>query len=332
MKSYLPTKSHIAVRSTKAGASAKWYDTKAEVAIPATVKTTTCPMRGTEVVVQTFVHEGFEIYYLPGQVKVRLEAHELRTDLSGVKLYHLDYDVSRFGVEQLRELYGMGHPSEWLWDVAIRISESSWLIPENRINWTYMNRMTEVGATWNLTPYDASATPSLIGQCVQALQRELDGQIARNAEAQQAAQVKLDATPTEDDPEKARKGFLQRAKEIQKRTEALEAKIKAAAGVFGISESVLNFARVVASRDSLRTSMQERARLFSQARDAAKALGTADGNAVAAAMDAGTMPAEIAADFVQENVSESQGEALRAAFNGQPVSEEDTFSLDLQGD
>lgn len=306
MKFILPAKSRIAVQSVKPGSTPQWYVTKDAVEVPEVRSVVKCPIRADRNV-ETHEHKGFRLFFLPEQVTVKLEGADLQRVVD-LQLYKLEYDISP---EQVQEL-GYGHPSQWLWSYSIRTTKSCWCIPKDRIPWERLDRMTEVGATWSIAKYDPSEAANLLGQCILAVRREMQEQAARNVEsadetARKAAEANLS-------PDRADKRFSEQAKAIDVRTTALAARLKGATKVFGIPERFIQQSQASVAVSAIKTGMQERARQFAAAIRAAREANTTDGAAVAAAASAGAMEPAILADYIQENVSEAQGEQLRTAF------------------
>lgn len=318
MMNFLPAGSRVAVRSTKPNSTPMWYTTKKDVDLPNDPKKTTCPIREDRDVL-TVVHQGFDLFFLAGQVRVRVSAADM-AKMQNVRMMELNYDIHGGNFPAVD-----GHPSTWLWAYGARESESCWMIPEYNVNviMERLDRLTEAGATWGCKPYDPAETAKLVGLCVQSIRKEIDATVASAEASRVRAQNELDATPVDADPNAAIKKFEDTIKRIQKSAETKLNRLKNTMGVFGLPDNQFAVASASSTINATRYSMQERARLWVVARDALRAMGTTDGIAAAAAMESGAMPAEIAADMLQDNGQDAVAETVRSAFMGEP----ETFDL-----
>jgi hypothetical protein len=328
---FIPAGSDVAVKT--ANNPAKWYTTAKDVPIESEPETAQCPMRTARTVLKTR-YQNVDVFFLPHQMQTRATAQQIE-HAQNLRFHLLDYDIPST-LPDVPEADNFVHPSEYLARIAVRSTLSCWIIPEDKIPLTRLNRLTRVGARWRSYRVDQAEAVRLLEEAVAAMQRELDDAATRATESQQRADAQLDAVPADEDPLKAQKRYLYRAKQIQERTKTLTENVLAAADVFGVRNRILNVERARSIVDSVATAMQTRARLWSEAMESLRNSRNAEARAMAQQMDAGTVPVGVAADFIQENAAdgETQAAVLRDAFGvnapaepAAPADDADTFRL-----
>jgi hypothetical protein len=312
---YLPVNTRVVLEDAKH--EAQYYTTKKEIEFTeATVKQ--CPLRAMPV--QSILNQGFTVYFQMEQVRTRSD----QTDIDGFKrlrLYKLTYYIPSDRQGELGLAFGRhGHPSGYLRRIAVWSDGSAWYIPENKIPWAWLNELSEVGGWWDADKLDSSEAAKLIDRCVLFLTKSIKETTDSAENSQRSAEAKL-VVPggvSADDPEKIRKKFLYRAKAIQKEAKKRLEDYEAAAVMFGLAGRGFEFAAANAAVDALKNATMNRARLYVEAIKAAKSTKTADGEAVAKALENHEMPPDIAADFLQDQGKDAEAEALRAAFTSAP--------------
>ncbi len=327
MSRYIPEGTRVAIRSLKPNSPAKWYYVKDRVNVPdGPLPEVACPM-GTGNSVFRIEHMGFQVFFTNACLRQREETGVSEEQAKNLRLRLLDYDVPDNAVgRELKDGTKFQHPSSWLNKYAIRTTESAWVIPEGNLPYYELARIREVGGKWYSKKFDPSEASGLIEDCVSALKAEIGTMLASAETSRQTAEEKLEATPADEDPNAAQKKFLATASGIKSRHEKRLKNLKEAVGRFGISTLSAAFEKASTSLDALKASMENRARLYVKAVEAAKATGTAEGQAVAKSLQDNTIPPEVAADYLQEHGEEQTAEALRTAF-GAGVQEDDTYSL-----
>ena len=312
---FLPAKSRVAILGTKPGAQPSWYTTKKSIPLPDPdkAKMVDCPMRGRIQQVEQIAYEGFLVHFLPGQRRVDVPQEDAERAL-GLQMYALEYDIPERVARQLGNVSsGGGHPADYLWNYGCRSSKSCWIIPKGLIPWSRLDRLTEVGATWQIKKIDPTEAAATLDNIIQNLNREVVAVVEGARETQRSATERLEATPAEDDPSKAQRAYLSRVKGLQKRIDDRLKMMAAGAQIFGIDLRMLKADAARSTVSMIAASMQERARQFRRATETAREI-SAEGAALANATEANEMPPEILADFLQEQGHDEQAEALRAAF------------------
>lgn len=313
---YLPVGSRIAVRNQKGEIS--WYTTKEEVPVPSgDLLVAECPMR-TGVAVNTFDYKGCGLFFLIEQVRTKFTKDQLES-AKKLELYRLEYDVPTFRPEGVE----FQHPSTYLHTVAARSTLSCWVIPKNAINsvMTRLNQLTDVGSTWNVEKIDSSEIENTLNRIITAVQKEVNQLVRSTTDAQERAATQLEATPDEDDPNKALKRYTARANQTLKKNRKILGELEQVCRTFGIS-GASDWAKAKGAIKVTENLIQTRARLFTEAVHTARTDGSRTGQAMAAAVEQGQVDPAILADYLEDEGHQEQADTLRTAFN-----ESDTFSL-----
>lgn len=323
---YIPHGTRVVLQD--AAGNSRWFSTRKDVDLPdEEIPQADCPM-GTGRKVRTIEQGGYRLFFIDSAVRTRMGEDE-KTKAENLRLHLLQYDVPHGSTgRELQDGTRFRHPSDWLAGRGIRTTESAWTVPEGFIPWDLLNTITEVGGRWRVYKFDRSEAQNLIDDCVIALREQLADAVKRAGESQQRAEEELAATPEGSDREAAAKAYLRRAKAIKKRHEKLLEDLQKSAEVFGITNVAGQFEGAQTAMDAINATMQTRAQTFAAAVQAAKAIGTPEGAAVAQQLEASSLPPEVAADWLQENGAETAGAALRAAFGAADKTEDDgTYSL-----
>lgn len=303
----IPQGSTVVLRDSKG--ESRWYNqTKQDIPVNGEPKDATCPLRNQPV--KTVTHMGWEIFFLRAQMTVSLSAKQIQ-DAKNLELYALDYDIPTAAFNRS----GMVHPSTFFHSIGIRSTESCWIIPKGKIPYTYLNELTKIGATWRVKKYDSSEAASLINDAILSLESQMKEAVKRAEKSLTDAVVTLEATPAEDDPIAAREKYLKHVKVVQKRYDEKVEKLKISASVLSIELRFMGIEKASSYMQTMAISMQNRARVYADAAVAARAVGTAEGNAIAAAVEANTMDPGALADYLDEQ-QDGSGQAVRNAFIG----------------
>jgi len=314
-KMFLPVGSHVALREP--GGVARWYDTKKEVDLPEEVTVVPCPLRTRvnkdgivikRVMVNHVTHFGIEIYFLPEQMRTRLDPDAIAF-VARLGLTKMEYDIPT-GAD-------VKHPSTYMWARGVRTTKSCWCVPAGNVPHTRINELLEAGATCDVVKYDAGEAAKLLDQAIRALVKEIKGVETRSAASVETGITELAALPETVTPEEvaaAEKKCLATAKALQKRQRKLLGEMSVGASIFGIDTNRLRFENAANTVDSLAVSMAERAKVWVAATNAARVTGTSTGVALAAAAAADALPPEVLADYLRENGQEVQADAVEAAF------------------
>lgn len=286
----------------------RWFTTTKDVTVPEQPATRVCPARNVSTCY--FEQGGYGMFFRDDQMEYRF-GDDARKAFENRKWMLLNYDV-REGTD-LSE-FGVSNAHDYLISRAVWRSGSAWLIEESMVPWELGNRIIEAGGIWDVDPFDPSATIKLMNQAIASIRTQIRQQEERNLESQAAADRKYTEAVNDvvnSDPNEAQKDYLKRIQAIQSRTAKKIAAFAEIADKIGISRFI-NLMGAQASADAHRDAMRERARTFAEAAAALRA-GNAEQQAVAASLSAGEMPADIAADFLDDQ-DYGSGKALREAF------------------
>lgn len=202
------------------------------------------------------------------------------------------------------------NPSPALRRVAIRVNLSCWVIQEGDIPYTLLENMRRRGASWHVVPFDPKGSKQLLEMAIGAMKKEIADAAIRSRQVQANAE---DVLADNEAPSNNRKRYLARAEQIRERFNTLTSDLTAAAERFGINPDMLGISQAHAAVQAIQTAMHTRARLYVEAAAKAREVASAGGNAIAAHIEQGTIPAGIVADFLDDNGQD--GESLRTAFD-----------------
>lgn len=303
----IPVGSTVVLRDS--AGNSRWYNqTKQEIPINGEPKDATCPLRNQPV--KTVTHMGWEIFFLRSQMMVVLTAKQ-KQDVANLELYAVDYDINmrRFNGSNLE------HPSTFFHRIGVRSTESCWIIPKGKIPYTYLNELTKIGATWRVKKYDSSEAVSLMNDAILSLESQVKEAVARAEKSLADAATKMESTPADEDPVKAREAYIKYVKLVKERHEKKIQNLKTSASVLNIDIRYMGLDKAATYMTMMAVSMENRARVYADAAIAARAVGTAEGNAIAEAVEANTMDPGALADYLDEQ-EDGSGEAVRSAFIG----------------
>ncbi len=314
---FLPAGSKVTIQQPNS--AAEWYTTRKDVTTPESPVTTECPLTGTEVL--TLVQDSVRLYYHSRMTRGRviLDEGDVAPDAAESQFCLMHYDVPSSG--------DFPNPSGRLYPIAVRLTESAWLMRTGDIPYALMAEMQDAGCTVEVNNFDKAESARLIRQAVGTLQKELADACERANEAMERATDCLAAQGTEANtrtPEEAERFFLNRSKAIERRLATLQKQVTESATRFGIRPQAINLTRLGETAQAVRTEMTERARLYKESQVALAALGTVDGTALATLAAQSQVPAEVMAGALEDAGNHEAAQALMAAFH---PAEETTFSL-----
>lgn len=312
---FLPAKSKLVVRSK---APATWYTTKDEVVLATDPVAAICPLTGEEVV--TYCHKGVEIWFQPRMIRSRvvLEEGDVTATAFEESISLFDYDVH--GTDY-------PNPSNRLYAIGVRMTESVWMMRTSDIPYNLMAEMQDAGCTVDVTLLDRSEVRRKVHRAVAKLHQELAEAVERANRAMDDAihnlEHGIDGKGQEVDADTARKNYDRQAAAIEKRLNTLQAQLQQSSAKFGINEQAVNIGRLGTAARTLRSQMAERAHGYAIARQALAAIPDAGAQALAAAAAADQVPHYVLADALAEAGDEAAAAALQAAF----AETAETFSL-----
>lgn len=316
---YLPTGSKLVCRNGQK--PAEWYTTKKEIILTIAPVEATCPITNEPVVTATA--HGLPIWFQARMVRSRivLEDGDVDTKTFDEQFSLMHYDIS------VRSQFT--NPSNRLYPIAVRLTESAWMMRTSDIPYQLMAEIQDAGCTVEVNKFDKSESRRLIHQAVAKLQEELAATVSRAQTSARLAERNLEAATEGEDaitPEEAEKAHLRQAQAIEKRLTVLAGQITKAASRFGINEQAVNIARLGNTAATISANMRERAAAYSAAQKALAAAGTDTTTALArAATDNATekVPVYVMADALRESGEDEAADRLQEAFK----EDEDTFSL-----
>lgn len=317
-----------------------WYTTKDRVSVESWA-TAPCPVRS-GVTVLTAEIKGFRIWFLENQMCVEL-SEGMKNLIQNVKLSKLEYDipavVSRRPQDYLdKHGNSFRHPSTYMWNYGVRTTRSMWLVREERIPWSAMHNLTRQGCTWDVTPIDHKAAAKLLSQSVVSLRREwIELHQSRENCLRTAAErrdAKLAEATGHAETEKANRQYRYDVKRVEKDFKEGCENVRKGATSYGIPLDWVTGKVSVLDRPSVtnaivggpvRTAEVAAAnRAVAHNRAAAHvaavdSLNRAGAVAVAASVEAGDMPHDVAADYMDDNDVKAEDENgtydLRKAFS-----------------
>jgi len=229
------------------------------------------------------------------------------------------------------------NPSNRLRRIGIRLTLSCWLMAEGDLPYSMLRDMTAPrafpvvdrdgvqvldengqpryrtrrGAKWHVVPFDSNSAESLVNMATEALKQEIKDAVRRAYETAQSASERIEEC--EGDPVKAQKRFDADCARINETLTKTLDDLECAARRFGIDVHAINVDNAKATANTLRTALDVRVRLYTEATRRARLSG-ANGRAIAEAVDRGSMSPLVMADWLEEEGEEELGQALRSSF------------------
>lgn len=320
---FLPIGSKVAIQ--RQGQPAEWYTTIKEVTLPEQPVTTECPLTGAEV--RTVLVESTRLFYHQrmSRGRVVLEQDDVTPEAAETQFCLFHYDCPANGE--------FPNPSGRLYPLAVRLTESAWLMRTGDIPYALMGEMQDAGCTVEVNRFDIAESGRLLRQAVGKLQEELADAVRRADEAMERATDTLAAQGTEANersPEDAEKFYLSRCGSIQRRLTALQKQVAESSARFGIRPQAINLERLSAAAATIKSEMAERAAAYREGIKALEAAGTVETIALAKAAARDEVPAEVMAGALEDAGDEAGAARLQAAFA--VPAEAETFSLADLGD
>ncbi len=322
---YLPQGSKLVIRAGQTPAA--WYETKKEVILTTTPVETDCPITGERVVTAT--EQKVQIWFQPRMIRSRVVLEDGDVDEATFNeqfcLFH--YDVPTAG--------GYANPSSKLYPIAVRLTESAWMMRVSDIPYSLMADMQDNGCSVEVNNFDQKESRRLIHQAVAKLQEELAEAVKRANASRDRAEAALEASqnPAEGEaavsPEEAERRYTRQAEAIEKRLTLLAAQLGKAATRFGINERAVNINRLGATASAIGFAMRERAQAYASSARILAQQTDATSQALAQASQQDAVPAYAMADAMREAGEDEAADRLQKAFD---ESEPETFSLAGVGD
>lgn len=229
------------------------------------------------------------------------------------------------------------NPSNRLRRIGIRLTLSCWLMAEGDLPYSMLRDMTAPrafpvvdaagvqvigddgrpimrtrrGAKWHVVPFDPNSAEALVNMATEALRQEIKDAVRRAYETAQSASERIEEC--EGDPVKAQKRFDADVAKINETLAKTLSDLEAAATRFGIDVHSINIHNAKDTADTLRTALDVRVRLYTEATSRARLIG-GTGRAIAEAVDRGSMSPLVMADWLEEEGEEELGQALRSSF------------------
>lgn len=314
---YIPAGQEIVVQSTRDGQPTgqyQWYTTTKRVEVKEW-NTGLCPVRNA-ITVLTAETNGRQIWFLENQLKVEL-SQDMKTVINTTKLVKLEYDIPARVSNRPQDYQDENgrpfeHPSQYLWNYGVRTSLSMWVVPESKIPWRRLNRLTRQGCIWEQTPIDASVAAKLLSQSVVNLRKEwvsaLQSYNECMASAAQRRDRKIENANGQNDIDKANRQYRYDCTRVEKDLTERQENIKKGASVLRIPEQwitadirefgAVGNGTVATFTQANRAVGQTRARAHVAAVDSLQRAGQ---TAVANAVEQGDMPHDIAQDYAEDN-------------------------------
>lgn len=317
---YLPAGSKLVIKQVNQPAA--WYTTKKEIVLEIAPVDAPCPITG-EAVVTATAH-GLPIWFQARMVRSRIVLAEGDVDDA---VFNEQFSLYHYDVPQARSY---PNPSNRLYPIAVRLTESAWMMRTSDIPYELMAEMQDHGCAVEVNKFDKAESRRLIHQAVGKLQEELAAAVARAEASRVRAERALEAEPTDGEdvttPEEAEKACLKQAQAIEKRLTLLAADIRKAAARFGIREQAVNINRLGTAAATISATMRERAAAYVAAQKALREANTATATALANGARDGAenkVPAYVLVDVLKDHDLEDEATRLQKAF----AEDDGTFSL-----
>lgn len=202
----------------------------------------------------------------------------------------------------------IANPSGRLRRLAFRINLSCWVIRRTSIPYAYLNRIANQGVKWRVVSFDAGEAANLVSMAIENIKSEIREAVRRAKKADQRAEdARGNNEIGDEDHAKAARTNVKRLKKTLQ-------DLRHAASQFGIHESSIGYADAVASVAAIDAGMKAKCAAYANLATHARKLRTAEGNAIADAVERDLIPAGIAADFVEERCKNGELPAKRARF------------------
>ncbi len=318
---YIAKNSQIVVRNVKPGSTAVRHETKSEMDVTAENLTVEVPCPVTEDSVCRIVRDGFEVFFPAFRVRSRVivETGDVDANLLNEQLSILDYDVPASGRSRNFS------PCARLYQVAVPMTESVWLVRTGDVPWNFINEMLDMGCTVDVTKLDRSETRTKVARALQFLEDKLAEKIAAAEKSMNDARIKLENSEANGvDEAVARETYEKHAAVIEARLRKWQKDVQDGITRFGINGNAFHLSRLGDRATVLRSSMQEQAAAYSRGVVALATINTSDAVAMTPLAQNDQLPVAILADMLRENGHEDDADAIQAAFK---EAEEETFSL-----
>jgi hypothetical protein len=257
--------------------------------------------------------DGFGVCFPASHVEARTVETEPEIDprvADNLRLSLLHYDVP------VRSNFM--NPSARLRSIAIRLTESCWMVPDGAIPYHLIGEMRAAGCRVHVTKFDASESRKLIGVALETLRTELADAVTRAERSRDHAIGQMNDTETSMTDDQRAEIVRKRADSISKRVDELLKDVTSAARTFGISEGALRLETVRNATTAVQTDMGRRADAYVVAARAAREKVNTD---IARAAETDVIPAGVLADALRDNGADEEADTLQDAF------EVHTFSL-----
>lgn len=210
------------------------------------------------------------------------------------------------------------NPSGQLREVAVRINLSCWVIRAGDIPYAMLDRLKRAGGRWHAPPFAHEAGEGLTQMIVDSLRKELADALERATEAEEKAIDELDGH-TQENIEASGRYHLGKYRQtmwntVRKLQQALH-DVRNVADRFGVADSYFPLADMQTQVETIRFTMEERAKRYAEAGRLCYQSGTHTGEAIKRAVEADRIPAEMVADYLEDMSLDAEATALREAFN-----------------
>jgi hypothetical protein len=267
----------------------------------------------------TISRDGFDIFFAANKIRrrVELEAGDVDQNLLNEQLSILHYDIPSRGPSA-----GFS-PCARLYQLAVPMSESVWLVRTGDVPQNYINEMLDMGCKVFPIKLDRSETAGLVAEALAFMQQKLQEKIAAAEKSMRDALAKLNRSEEEGiSQEDATEAYERQAKVIEARLMKWQKDVAECNARFGINSNAYNISRLGERAAFIRNAMNEQAKAYSRATQALSQINTPDAQAAAQLAQQDQMPVAIMAEMLHDAGQSETAEQLQAAF-----AEPETFSL-----
>lgn len=310
---YLPVQSRVVVQN---GVPAHWYTTVRDVVIPTGEDTSAqCPLSGTDA--RTVMVAGVRIWYQPRMVRSRIVLEDGDVD---TKTFDEQFSLFHYDVPNRGDSAGYS-PCRELYRVAVRLTESAWLVKTGDVPYDLMGRMQDIGCLVYCNKFDRTETRSLMLQSVAQLQSKMDEATTDAEQSYHRAMLQLTNSSDpehreyEPDETKATERFTKRTALIEKRLTDLAKDIQTGAAKFGISTKSYGHDRLYAMATLTHSRTRQQAQSYHRGTVALSTSTDTTAHALATSAAASELPVEVMADALREAGDDATADALTETFS-----------------
>lgn len=291
---YLPATTEVVIAQDGRNV---WYTSKVDVDV-ADYHVAVCPLRGVPVL--TAEIRGYRVWFLESQLKVKLTSEQQEAAVA-LDLVTLEYDIPTI----VSRANSIPHPSGWMWTLGVRTTKSCWVLPRKNIPYSRLREMMRYGCQYECKRIHPDEAAMQLQRSMVSLRRELEeGQQSYEANMT-AALTRYNARTAENNgvvtQENANRYNADLAR-VEKGLEKVRQNVADGCKALGINQAWLEASQLRQVAKASRVVLDRR---IIGHTEAVSRLTNAGHVEAAREVEAGNMPQDIAADYMEDhNISE----------------------------